>query len=201
MKLIPTIIQDESTDVVLMLGYMNDESLKKTKKTKKVWFYSRSKKRLWLKGETSKNYLFVKSIDFDCDKDTILIKVKPAGPTCHTGNYSCFKKKPEINPLVELFSTIEDRKKNLPKNSYTTSLFKGGINKIIGKVMEETTEVINASIRETKKRLIEETVDLLYHLFVLLSKKNIKLEDVFKEIEKRRNKKSRASSATTPGKP
>ncbi|MFZ2189406.1 MAG: bifunctional phosphoribosyl-AMP cyclohydrolase/phosphoribosyl-ATP diphosphatase HisIE [Candidatus Magasanikiibacteriota bacterium] len=186
MKLIPAIIQDESTNTVLMLGYMNNEALKKTKKTNKVWFYSRSKKRLWQKGETSKNYLLVKSLNFDCDKDAILIKVKPAGPTCHTGSYSCFKEKPVINPLIELFTTIENRKNNLPKNSYTTSLFKGGINKIIGKIMEETTEVINASIRETKKRLIEETVDLIYHLFVLLNKKNIKLEDVFKEIEKRK---------------
>lgn len=186
MKLIPAIIQDDSTNTVLMLGYMNNEALKKTKKTKKVWFYSRSKNRLWQKGETSKNYLFVKSIKFDCDRDTILIKAKPAGPTCHTGDYSCFKENPNTNPLTELFATIEDRKNNLPKNSYTTSLFLGGLNKIIGKVMEETTEVINASIRETKKRLTEETVDLLYHLFVLLSKKNIKLEDVFKEIEKRK---------------
>lgn len=192
MKLIPAIIQDESTNTVLMLGYMNSEALQKTRKTKKVWFYSRSKKRLWQKGETSKNYLQVMSIKFDCDKDALLIKAKPAGPTCHTGNYSCFKEKPKINPLTELFTTIENRKTNLPKNSYTTTLFRGGINKIIGKVMEETTEVINASIRETKKRLIEETVDLIYHLFVLLSKKNIKLEEVFKEIEKRRNKKSPA---------
>jgi len=186
MKLIPAIIQDEGTNTVLMLGYMNKESLKKTQQTKTVWFYSRSKKRLWQKGEISKNYLYVKIIKFDCDKDAILIKVKPAGPTCHTGDYSCFKEKSNINPLVELFNTIEERKKNLPKNSYTAKLFRGGINKIIGKVMEETTEVINASLRETKKRLIEETADLLYHLFVLLSAKNVKLNDALQEINKRK---------------
>lgn len=188
MKLIPAIIQDESTNAVLMLGYMNSEALKKTRATKKVWFYSRSKNRLWQKGETSKNYLQVMSIKFDCDKDALLIKAKPAGPTCHNGNYSCFKEKSNINPIVKLFATIEERKNNLPKNSYTTSLFCGGINKIIGKLMEETTEVINASLRETKKRLIEEAVDLLYHLFVLLSEKNIRLEEIFKEIERRHKK-------------
>jgi len=165
---------------------MNKESLKMTQKTKTVWFFSRSKNRLWQKGETSDNKLKVTKILLDCDNDTLLIKAKPSGPTCHTDKYTCFNEDRETNPITELFNTIEERRINLPKNSYTTSLFLGGTNKIIGKVMEETTEVIKASITETKKRLIEEAIDLLYHFFVLLSAKNIKLEDIFKEVKRRK---------------
>lgn len=184
--LIPVIVQDVETKQVLMLGFMNERALQTTLKTGLVTFWSRSKKRLWQKGETSGNCLKVASIDSDCDNDTILIKAKPTGPTCHTGAYSCFEENKIENSLTELFATIEKRKINPPQNSYTASLFKSGINKIIGKLMEETTEVINASIRETKKRLIEESVDLIYHLFVLLTAKNIKLKAVEKEIERRK---------------
>lgn len=185
-NLIPAIIQDSDTNQVLMLGYMNKESLKLTRKTKTVWFFSRSKNRLWQKGETSNNKLNVTSILSDCDNDTLLIKARPSGPTCHTGSYSCFNEEKKTNPITELFYTIEDRKINLPKDSYTTSLFLGGTNKIIGKVMEETTEVIKASIFETKKRLTEEAVDLIYHFFVLLVDKNIRFNDIIEEIRKRK---------------
>ncbi len=193
-NLIPAIIQDTSTNRILMLGYMNETSLKKTLQSKKVWFFSRSKNRLWLKGETSKNYLLLKEIYFDCDRDTILIKAKPTGPTCHLNLVSCFdapqtKIKPtsaDIGYWGELYQTIANRKKASPENSYTAKLFQGGTNKIIGKIMEETTEVIQASIKESKKRLISESVDLIYHLFVLLNKKNIQLEEVNQEIKKRR---------------
>lgn len=185
-SLIPAIIQDSDTDQVLMLGYMTKESLQMTRKTKTVWFFSRSKNRLWQKGESSGNKLNVIRILLDCDNDTLLIKAKPTGPTCHTGGYSCFGENKIFNPITELFDTIKERKINQPKNSYTTSLFIGGTNKIIGKVMEETTEVIKASLFETKKRLIEEAVDLLYHLFVLLADKNISINNIFEEIEKRK---------------
>lgn len=192
--LIPAIIQDIDTNRVLMLGYMNKNSLKKTLQTNKVWFFSRSKNRLWMKGETSKNFLTVKEIYFDCDRDTILIKAKPAGPTCHLNFTSCFdvrqtKTKPisaDIGYWGELYQTIANRKKTLTKNSYTTKLLKAGTNKIIGKIMEETTEVIQAAIKESNNRLISETVDLVYHLFVLLNKKNIKLKDINSEIKRRR---------------
>ena len=192
-NLIPAIIQDESTNRVLMLGYMNNESLKKTLQTKKVWFYSRSKKRLWMKGETSKNYLFVKKVDFDCDKDTILIKVKPAGPTCHLKRESCFDSpkqstETDIGVISELYNIIAKRKKEMPVNSYTTSLFKEGLPKIEEKIMEEAEEVCRAGRQETKKRVIEESVDVIYHLMTLLVMRDIKLKEVLEEIKIRRKK-------------
>ncbi len=184
--LVPAIIQDADTNAVLMLGYMNQESLAKTEETGKVWFYSRSKKRLWMKGEVSKNILNVVDIKIDCDGDALLIKAKPSGPTCHTGSYSCFGEKEGVEMFSDLFAVIEDRKKNSPKGSYTASLFKGGVNAIAAKVEEESLEVIKAAKKETKKRLIEETVDLIYHTFVLLVQKKITLGDIGKEIRKRR---------------
>lgn len=184
--LVPAIIQDADTNAVLMLGFMSKESLANTLKTKKIWFYSRSKKRLWMKGETSRNILNLVSIRPDCDNDALLIKAKPAGPTCHTGDYSCFKEKPKADELAELFKVIQQRKVTMPKNSYTASLFKEGLDKIYLKVAEESLEVVQAAQKQTKTRLIEETVDLLYHLFVLLVEKNVSMEDVNKEIEKRK---------------
>ncbi|MBU2542340.1 bifunctional phosphoribosyl-AMP cyclohydrolase/phosphoribosyl-ATP diphosphatase HisIE [Patescibacteria group bacterium] len=191
--IIPAIIQDAQTNRVLMLGYMNKKALKKTIETKKMWFFSRTKKRLWMKGEESKNYLFLKNISLDCDNDTLLIKAKPAGPTCHSGSTSCFgieedNKEVNINIIAELYSLIEDRKQKEPDKSYTASLFKAGTAKINAKIMEEAEEVCRATKNETKKRVIEESVDVLYHLIVLLVQKDIKLKQILKEIKKRRKK-------------
>ena len=183
--LVPAIIQDSSSGLVLMLGYMNKEALAKTMQTGLVWFYSRTKKRLWMKGETSKNTLNVLDIKLDCDNDTLLIKALPKGPICHTGDMTCFSEIPKSDSIRDLFATIIDRKKQLPKNSYTTSLFKAGLDKISLKVAEESLEVVHAAQKQTQKRLIEETTDLLYHLFVLLAEKSISLEQVESEIKKR----------------
>lgn len=184
--LIPAIIQDSTSNLVLMLGFMNKDALTKTLKTKKIWFYSRTRKKLWMKGEQSKNTLKVVEIASDCDNDTLLVKVKPKGPTCHTGSYSCFNEKHNQNILEELFTTILDRKKRKPKNSYTAFLFHKGLNKICAKIKEEALEVIKASQKETKKRLIEESSDLIYHIFVLLAEKNIQWNSVIKELNNRK---------------
>lgn len=187
--LIPAIIQDAQTNQVLMLGFMNEKALKATMTTGLVTFWSRSKNRLWQKGETSGNYLKVSSIYSDCDNDTILVKAQPIRPTCHTGAYSCFSSEKEKDIIRELFRVIKERKQNRPANSYTTTLFNAGLKKINAKIKEESAEVVKAANHETKKRLIEESVDLIYHLFVLLAYKNIKLTEVEKEMKKRRNKK------------
>jgi phosphoribosyl-ATP pyrophosphohydrolase/phosphoribosyl-AMP cyclohydrolase len=172
---------------------MNKESLQKTIKTKKVWFYSRSKKRLWMKGEESKNYLYLKDILFDCDRDALLVKVKPAGPTCHLNIESCFDaykgkkdKTVDIGIIAELFDIISKRKKDMPAKSYTASLFREGNKKICVKVMEEAEEVCRAAKIETKQRLTEESVDVLYHLMVLLVENGVSLDRILDEIQKRR---------------
>ncbi|HBB02342.1 MAG: bifunctional phosphoribosyl-AMP cyclohydrolase/phosphoribosyl-ATP pyrophosphatase, phosphoribosyl-ATP pyrophosphohydrolase / phosphoribosyl-AMP cyclohydrolase [Candidatus Peregrinibacteria bacterium GW2011_GWF2_38_29] len=184
--LIPAIIQDKNTSTVLMLGYMNQESFNKTLKKKRVWFYSRSKKRLWMKGETSGSILAFISAKFDCDNDAILIKAVPAGPTCHTGKTSCFEDEPDyLYFLKKLFELIKSRKKLMPKNSYTSYLFKKGLNKMCAKIKEESGEVILAAKKETKKRLIEESSDLLYHLMVLLASKKVDLKSIIEELQKR----------------
>lgn len=184
--LVPAIIQDAAIGGVLMLGYMNRESLAKTLKTKKVWFYSRSKKRLWMKGETSGNHLKLKKIVADCDGDALLIQVLPKGPACHTGQKSCFGfELAGRGGFGELFSIIENRKVRMPQGSYTTSLFKKGLFKICAKLAEESSEVIKAATKESKRRLIEESVDLIYHMFVLLIEKKIKISDIYWEMEKR----------------
>jgi len=186
-NLVPAIVQDANTNMVLMLGYMNKQALKKTLKTKKVWFYSRTKKRLWMKGETSGNYLKLMRILQDCDADVLLIQAMPQGPTCHTGLKSCFGPAPsKLQAFEGLYSLIEDRKLNMPKGSYTTSLFKEGLFKICSKLAEESGEVIKAATKESKRRLIEESVDLVYHLLVLLAEKNIKMNEIYQEIERRR---------------
>lgn len=186
--IIPVIIQDVKTKDILMLGFMNEEALEKTLRNKRVVFWSREKKRLWEKGETSGNALEVFSITADCDNDTLLILSKPKGPTCHTGAYSCFgvKNQGELEFLQELYDLLVERKKELPKNSYTTLLFKRGLAKILEKVKEESGEVLVAAEKESRKRLVEESADLLYHLFVLLVEKNIPLKDVVKELKSRR---------------
>ena len=171
--IIPAIIQDAETKAVLMLGFMNKEALSKTIKNRKVTFWSRTKKRLWEKGETSGNALAALSITADCDNDALLISTKPTNPTCHTGAYSCFgtEKQGSLEFLQQLYDLLAARKKDLPKNSYTASLFNQGLQKILDKVEEESSEVLQAAKKETRTRLIEESADLLYHLFVLLVQK------------------------------
>ncbi|MEK9165568.1 MAG: bifunctional phosphoribosyl-AMP cyclohydrolase/phosphoribosyl-ATP diphosphatase HisIE [Patescibacteria group bacterium] len=185
--LIPAIIQDSITNQVLMLGFMDKAAYAKTIKTKKVCFYSRTKKKLWTKGETSGNFLNVIKIKTDCDSDCLLIKVKPQGLTCHKGKYSCFGEKPaeSCQFLFFLFDLIKERKKTLPAKSYTASLFNQGLEKILEKIDEEAGEVQKAAKEESKKRLIEEGADLLYHLFVLMAEKRITLQEIVKELQKR----------------
>lgn len=190
--LIPAIIQDVNTNEVLMMAYMNKESLKKTMETNKTWFYSRSRQNLWNKGETSGNFQDVRSISYDCDGDTILVKVVPEGPSCHTGNNSCFfntilEDENTGNPAIlkQLYKTIEDRKANPVEGSYTNYLFDKGIDKILKKVGEENAETIIAAKNNSKEELIYEASDLVYHLLVLLVNQRVSLEDIFGELEKR----------------
>jgi phosphoribosyl-ATP pyrophosphohydrolase/phosphoribosyl-AMP cyclohydrolase len=184
--LIPAIIQDSISFNVLMLGYMNKESLGLTIATKDVTFFSRSKQRLWTKGETSGNKLLVKSIDFDCDKDALLIKAKQLGPTCHLENYSCFKseKRNTFSIIAELEATIEERKNETLENSYVSSLLNKGVKEIAKKVTEEAGETSIAAVTNDG-RLIDESADLLFHLQVLLINQNYSFEDVLKELNKR----------------
>jgi len=184
MNLIPTIIQDSVTKQVLMLGYMTDESLAKTNSTGHVWFYSRSKQRLWEKGETSKNYLNVVQIFSDCDNDTFLITVQPEGPTCHTGSVSCFGDTP-TDQIAKTAAVIANRKMNAPASSYTKTLFAAGLDRIVTKVAEESGEVIKAAIKESDQRLVEETTDLLFHLQVLLTQRGLQWDAVQAEFQKR----------------
>ncbi|MDR3668177.1 MAG: bifunctional phosphoribosyl-AMP cyclohydrolase/phosphoribosyl-ATP diphosphatase HisIE [Ignavibacteriaceae bacterium] len=188
--LIPAVIVDNITGAVLMVGFMNKESLDITNSTGKATFYSRSRKKIWTKGETSGNFLNVINMKKDCDDDTLLIRVIPDGNTCHTGDYSCFKEEqyPDITFLNELYHIIETRKKNLPEHSYTTKLFKEGEDRIIQKVGEEAVETIIAAKNKDKKDLINETSDLLYHLFVLLAEKGIPLTDIAANLHKRHSK-------------
>ncbi|MCW5960743.1 MAG: bifunctional phosphoribosyl-AMP cyclohydrolase/phosphoribosyl-ATP diphosphatase HisIE [Pyrinomonadaceae bacterium] len=185
--LLPAIIQDSQTNKVLMLGYMNKESFKKTKKSGNVTFYSRSKKRLWEKGEISGNSLIVKEIFIDCDADTILIKAKPKGKVCHEGHDTCFVEKNIPDDfLFELEQIIYSRKKNPKKSSHTSALFARGVNKISQKVGEEAVEFIIEAIDNNDELLKAEASDLLYHFLVLLAAKDIPLSDVIDVLRKRR---------------
>ncbi len=188
--LVPVIVQHFETNTVLMLGYMNEEALEKTKEIGKATFFSRSKNRLWTKGETSGNFLIVKDILIDCDQDTILIKANPIGPTCHTGSDTCFNEviKQSDDFLYKLEEIILDRKNNPSEKSYTYSLFKKGINKIAQKVGEEATEVVIEAMDNNRNLLKEETSDLLYHLLVLLAEKEISLTDISEVLRKRHSK-------------
>ncbi|HBJ77056.1 MAG TPA: bifunctional phosphoribosyl-AMP cyclohydrolase/phosphoribosyl-ATP diphosphatase [Porphyromonadaceae bacterium] len=185
--LIPAIIQDEETGKVLMLGFMNEEAYQKSLELGKVTFYSRTKKRLWTKGEESGNFLFIRSIKEDCDKDTLLIKVKPAGPVCHTGADTCFEEKNEepIMFLKYLQNFINKRHEEMPEGSYTTSLFRKGINRMAQKVGEEAVETVIEATNGTKDRLVYEASDLIYHLIVLLTEKGLSIEDLAKELKSR----------------
>lgn len=185
--LVPAIIQDECTSKVLMLGYMNEEALAKTLETGKVTFFSRSKNRLWTKGEESGNFLNLVSITPDCDNDTLLIKVHPEGPVCHTGKDTCWGESNEgdFAFLKYLQEFIQKRFKEMPEGSYTTSLFKEGINRIAQKVGEETIETIIEAINSNKEGFIYEASDLIYHLIVLLTAQGLTLDDIGKELKLR----------------
>ena len=190
--LVPAIIQDVCTNKVLMLGYMSPESLEKTKETGKVTFFSRSKNRLWTKGEESGNFLKVVSIDEDCDADTLLIKVNPVGTVCHTGADTCFNEKNEedIMFLKYLQEFIVRRRQEMPEGSYTTTLFNKGIGRIAQKVGEEAVETVIEAMDGDDERLIYEASDLIYHLVVLLTYKGYGLEDLVKELKSRHNKQT-----------
>lgn len=183
--LIPVIVQDVNTNVVLMLGYMNEEAFSKTKKENRVTFFSRSKNRLWTKGETSGNFLNVKNILLDCDNDTILIKAIPAGPACHTGSDTCFNEVNSANFLKQLQQIIKDRRNNPSEKSYTASLFKEGINKIAQKVGEEATEVIIEAKDNDLKKFKDESADLLFHYLILLEAKGVSLDEIIDVLEAR----------------
>lgn len=186
--LIPAIVQDSVTRRVLMLGYMDEQALQRTKETGRVTFFSRSKQRLWTKGETSENYLELVSIQGDCDGDTLLVMARPMGPTCHLGDDTCFQ---EDNPensvlfLEGLHELIKQRKQDAPEGSYTAKLFESGVNKIAQKVGEEAVEVVIEAMEPETKLLEEETADLLFHLLVLLVEKGVALEDVVEVLRKR----------------
>ena len=185
--LVPAIIQDSKTNKVLMLGYMNEESLEKTKATGLVTFFSRSKQRLWTKGEESGNHLQLVSIANDCDKDTLLIKAQPKGPTCHTGSDTCWGEmnKESLSFLHTLEEVISDRKANPSDESYTSSLFAKGINKIAQKVGEEAVEVVIEAKDDNDDLFKNEAADLLYHYLILLQAKGMKLEDVVAVLSER----------------
>lgn len=185
--LIPAIIQDNYTQKVLMLGFMNKEAYEKTMETGKVTFFSRTKNRLWTKGEESGNFLHVVSVKADCDNDTLLIMVHPEGPVCHKGTDTCWgdKNEQDIMFLKELQDFIDRRRQEMPEKSYTTSLFNSGVNKMAQKVGEEAVETILEACNGTDERLIYEGADLLYHLIVLLTYKGYRIEDLARELKDR----------------
>ena len=185
--LIPAIIQDNYTQKVLMLGFMNKEAYEKTMETGKVTFFSRTKNRLWTKGEESGNFLHVVSVKADCDNDTLLIMVHPEGPVCHKGTDTCWgdKNEQDIMFLKELQDFIDRRRQEMPEESYTTSLFNSGVNKMAQKVGEEAVETILEACNGTDERLIYEGADLLYHLIVLLTYKGYRIEDLARELKER----------------
>lgn len=186
--LVPAIIQDADTKTVLMLGYMNKEAYEKTIATGLVTFYSRSRKCLWTKGETSNNFLHLVDIKVDCDNDTLLVKVHPDGPTCHKGTDTCWGEENENSPLLflaELSDFIEKRHQEMPEGSYTTSLFRDGLNRMAQKVGEEALELVIEATNGTNDRLIYEGSDMLYHLIVLLTHKGLRIEDMAAELRER----------------
>ena len=187
-QLIPAIIQDSNTKNILMLGYMNQEAFNKTIETKKITFFSRSKNRLWTKGEESGNFLEFISVKNDCDNDSLLFQVIPKGPTCHTGSDTCWneKNKPNFGFLSELENTISDRKNNENVTSYVRSLFDKGINKIAQKVGEEAVEVVIEAKDANDDLFLDESADLLFHYLILLQAKGFRLQDVVSVLEKRK---------------
>jgi len=184
--LVPAIVQDASTQIVLMLGFMNEEAFNKTKHENIVTFFSRSKQRLWTKGETSGHFLIVKDIMLDCDEDTILIKAQPVGKVCHKGPDTCFNEKNPTFTLQSLEETIADRKSNPTGSSYTSSLFAGGINKIAQKVGEEAVELVIESKDDNDEAFLNEAADLMFHFLVLLQVKDFRFKDVVKVLADRK---------------
>ena len=185
--LLPVIIQDDRTLQVLMLGYMNREAYEKSRAEGLVTFYSRTKQRLWTKGETSGNTLAIRSIAMDCDADTLLIRVVPAGPVCHTGHSGCFSDSPrETEGFIRyLQAVIRQRHRDMPATSYTTKLFQRGVNKIAQKVGEEAVETVIEAVAQNKPDLVYEASDLVYHLLVLLEANGLSLADLEQELAKR----------------
>ena len=196
--LVPAVIQDAKTRNVLMLGFMNEEAYQKTLETGHVTFWSRTRQTLWTKGETSGHYLNLVEMKADCDQDTLLVRVNPIGPTCHTGTDTCWGEdnvQQDPSPLTEadasllflgeLQSFIDKRKEEMPEGSYTTSLFTKGVNKIAQKVGEEALETVIEATNGTKEHLVYEASDMIYHLLVLLTEKGLRIEDVAAELQKR----------------
>ena len=186
--LLPAIIQDAKTKNVLMLGFMNKEAYEKTLQSGKVTFWSRSRQTLWTKGETSGNFLELVSLSADCDHDTLLVKVIPHGPTCHTGTDTCWGEDNAASPLLflqDLQDFIEKRREEMPEGSYTTRLFSDGVNKMAQKVGEEALETVIEATNGTNEKLIYEAADMLYHLEVLLTSKGLRIEDIALELQKR----------------
>jgi phosphoribosyl-AMP cyclohydrolase / phosphoribosyl-ATP pyrophosphohydrolase len=187
--LVPAIVQDDVTGKVLMLGFMNDEALKQTESSKRVTFYSRTKKRLWTKGEESGNFLELKKIIADCDNDTLLIKVHPVGPVCHTGADTCFNEKNESRDFLDILQkVIQERRSNPSESSYTSGLFQKGINAIAQKVGEEAVELIIESKDNNNERFLNEAADLLFHYLILLQAKGFSLKDVSGLLQLRHKK-------------
>ena len=188
--LVPAIIQDAYTDRVLMLGFMNQEALRKTREEGRVTFFSRTRQKLWTKGEESGHYLNVADIIEDCDQDTLLIKARPEGPVCHTGSDTCFNEENNrgIDFILELQELIHQRKQELPEDSYTTRLFREGINRIAQKVGEEAVELVIESKDQDDDRFLGEAADLVYHLLVLLSARELGISDVVGVLEQRHSR-------------
>jgi phosphoribosyl-ATP pyrophosphohydrolase/phosphoribosyl-AMP cyclohydrolase len=189
--LVPAIVQDAQTKNVLMLGYMNQEAYEKTLATKRVTFWSRSRNCLWTKGETSGNFLNLVDVKVDCDNDTLLVRANPDGPTCHTGTDTCWGEENKgfdhepLSFLAELQDFIDRRHEEMPEGSYTTKLFKDGVNRIAQKVGEEALETVIEATNGSKEKLVYEASDMIYHLIVLLTSKGLRIEDVAAELQKR----------------
>lgn len=186
--LVPCVVQDSQSGTVLMLGFMNEEAYLKTQEEKRVTFYSRSKKRLWTKGETSGNYLTLVDIRVDCDHDTLLVKAIPSGPVCHTGAATCFGEENDTWDLFSLERIIQDRKNNPQKNSYTTTLLESGINKVAQKVGEEAVELVIEAKDNDRDLFLSEAADLLYHYMILLTAKGNTLGEVVDVLHNRHKK-------------
>jgi phosphoribosyl-ATP pyrophosphohydrolase/phosphoribosyl-AMP cyclohydrolase len=200
--LVPAIVQDARTKNVLMLGFMNKEAYETTLRTGKVTFWSRTRQTLWTKGETSGNFLELESMSIDCDNDTLLVKVTPHGPTCHTGTDTCWGETNEMQPvafLTELQDFIDKRREEMPEGSYTTKLFRDGVNKMAQKLGEEALETVIEATNGKNDKLVYEASDMIYHLLVLLSSKGLRIEDVAAELQKRHDpnwdKKRRTAKA------
>lgn len=196
--LIPAIVQDDQTGDVLMLAYMNKESLLKTIETKETWFFSRSRQELWHKGETSGHKQAVKHIDLDCDQDALLVTIEPSGPACHTGEKSCFYQPimtsttvKERQMIAQLIDRIHERRNEPVEGSYTTYLFREGLDKILKKIGEEASEIIIAAKNDDKSELIWEISDLIYHMLVLMEIKDVNVREIHHELAKRNREKER----------